>query len=407
MQLLRRLKDNSIIRTVFIAALALLAAISVFQGARNALAFSQDLQWDAAKALAMGVDPYELSQSPGKASEYSELADFYRMFTDKGLEQEMEANQFPSLLALLFPITLFEPAAARVIWLILNLIFTAGIVFLLRNTFFEKAGKYEYSTVVLLMLAGTPYRNQIGVGQHTLFAFFFFMLAVWFERTRPARLEAGNTAAAAFCLFVSYFKYTLTAPLALYFLYRKCYKELAISVGAHVILNGAAALWLGKSFIYVLTEPLKVASQLTAEGGIDLGVLLGGKFSYAVALIIALILTFISIRMPEGREAALFPMLVLWSLVLTYHRTYDFFVLSAAAIPFVTVEDTDRVLKEKKTFYAAFYWILVIAVYFVLRVFNENTASKIATGVLYYAFTLVLTWICMSAISKKGVDNGQ
>lgn len=405
MRLLRLLKDNIIIRRTLLALLAVLAAVSLLQGARNALMYSQDLQWDAAKALAMRVDPYELSQKPGKASEYSQLADFYRMFTDKGLEQEMEANQFPSLLALLFPITLFEPRAARVIWLILNLVFTAGIVMLLRNTFFEKAGKYEYALTVLLMLAGTPYRNQLGVGQHTLFAFFFFMLAVYIERTRPFKSEAANTLLSALCLFVSYFKYTLTAPLALYFLYRKRYRELAISVAGHVILTGAAALWLGKSFLYVLTEPLKVASLLTAEGGIDLGVLLGGKLSYAVALVIAVILTVISIRMPEGCETILFPTLILWSLILTYHRTYDFFVLSAASIPFIA-DTRQEAFKDKKIVYAVSYWIVLIAVYFILRVFNENTVSKTATGVLYYALTLAFTWLCISCIAKGGVDNG-
>ncbi|MCR5831103.1 MAG: DUF2029 domain-containing protein [Lachnospiraceae bacterium] len=408
MQSLRHLKDNKIVRWAFIAVLAILAAVSVYQGARNALAFSQDLQWDASKALAMRLDPYELSNDPDRTSEYTELASFYKMFTDKGLEQKMEANQFPSLLALLFPITVFEPETARVIWLILNLIFTAGIITLLKNTFFDKADGYGFAVAMLIMLAGTPYRNQLGVGQHTLFAFFFFMLAVWVEKTRPCRSEIANTLLAAFCLFVSYFKYTLTAPLALYFLYRKRYKELALSVGAHVILTGASALWLGKSFAYVLIAPLKVASQLGAEGGIDLGVIFGGKVSYVLAFLIAVALTVICIRMPEGYERILFLMLILFSLILTYHRTYDFFVLSAACAPFITEDGADKeIFASRKGLYTALYWVVTVFVYFILRVFNENTVSKVATGIFYYAFTLAIAWICIAGINKTGAKNGR
>ncbi len=409
MQLLRHLKDNRAIRTAFLAVLALLAAVSVFQGARNALEFSQDLQWDAAKALAMGLDPYELSKSPEEAVNYPQLAEFYGMFTEKGLKQSMEANQFPSLLLLLYPVTLFSPAAARVVWLILNLLFTAGIIALAKKTFFEKAGNYEYAVIVLVMLAGTPFRNQLGVGQHTLFSFFFFMLAVYIDKMRPVGSDAANMLLTAFCLFVSFFKYTLTAPLALYFLYRKRYAALAVSAGLHVILTQVSAVWLGKSFIYMIKAPLEVASALAAEGGIDLGVLLGGKLSYAVAFVIAVALMLICIRMPEEKEYLLFPMLILWSLILTYHRTYDFFVLIFASMPFFSgiSPSPEAVFGKKHALYAVWYVVLVIAVFFLLRLFGENNASKIATGVLYYAFTLVFTAVCILNLRKKVVSDGE
>ncbi len=43
------------------AVLIILAAISVVQGVRNALRFSQDFQWDASRSLLIGINPYEQS----------------------------------------------------------------------------------------------------------------------------------------------------------------------------------------------------------------------------------------------------------------------------------------------------------------------------------------------------------
>lgn len=390
MQSLRHWKDNRTVRAAVLALLALMAVVSVVWGARNAMEYSQDFQWDAARALRDGMDPYEMSYLERISEEEApELAGFYRMFTDKGLTQKMEANQFPSLLMLLFPLTYFEPALAKCLWLVLNLAFTAGIAILLKMTFFENADIYEYTAALLLMLAGTPYRNQLGVGQHTLFAFFFFMLAVYIEKKDVSKSPAGCLLIAA-CLFVSYFKYTLTAPLALYFIYKKRYRELAISVAAHVILTGVFAVRLGKSYVYMIKAPLEVASNLAAEGGIDLGVLLGSPLCYAMALIIAILLVVITVKMPQNCDNMLISLLILWSLILTYHRTYDFFVMSAAAAFVSPGETEDR--KENVAVWFLAYTLLIVSVYFGLRVFNENTVSKICVGILYYAFTIAFTY---------------
>lgn len=403
---MRRLQDLAAkkpIRIAVLCVLALMAAVSVYAGIKNALEYSQDFQWDAAKALSMRLDPYELSLSPEKASEYPQLDEFYRMFTDRGLKQKMEANQFPSLLMLLAPMTVFAPQTAKMVWCVLNLLFTAGIIVLLRKTFFEKTDAFDFGAVMLLMIAGTPFRNQLGVGQHTLFAFFFFMLAVYLEGSHPERYGPGRCIAVSLCLFVSYFKYTLTAPLALYFLYRKRYKEIAFSVLGHVCLTEAAAIWLGKSFIYMLRSPLKVASALAAEGGIDLGVLLGGTASLIVAFVIAVILTVVTVKLPAGCDKLLFAVMILWSLILTYHRTYDFFVLSAIAAVFGETL-TERFGEKAHNALLCWYVILLAAVYFGLRLFGENTASKIAVGVIYYAFTVTTTVLAIKLIRKK--ENG-
>lgn len=401
MPALSRLYSSRIIRTAVFAVLVLAAVVSVFQGVRNAFAVSQDFQWDAAKALCSGLDPYELSIYPERALEDPDLARFYAMFTDQGLKQKMEANQFPSLLLLLAPMTLFPPETAKIVWCILNLVFTAGIALLLRRTFFEDVPGYGFAAAVLITLAGTPYRNQIGVGQHTLFAFFFFMIAVWTDKKKPLP-PVADSVLIALALFISFFKYTLTAPLALYFLHRKRYRELAAAAAGHVILTGVCALYMGKSFVYMIKAPLEVASRLVSEGGIDLGVLFGGFKGYAAAFVIIAVLTVIIYRLPEGYEKAVMAVLILWSLVLTYHRTYDFFVLSAVAMVF-SKKDGMRYNRYFGRYIAVWYAVLVLLVYFVLRIFDENAVSKICTAIVYYAFTLYVTYalICTARSSKE------
>ena len=397
MPFISKLYDNRIVRAAIIIVLAMLATLSLYQGVRNATLYSQDFQWDAAKALCMRLDPYELSENPGSAAAYPELEGFYRMFTDKGLTQKMEANQFPSLLMLLAPMTVFSPYTAKIVWLVLNLLFTAGIIWLLRKTVFEDLPAFDCAALCLLMIAGTPYRNQLGVGQHTLFAFFFFMLAVYRDKRDVQKERKGIDIPMAACLFVSYFKYTLTAPLVLYFVYRRRLKELIVSVAGHVVLTAVSAAWLGKSFLYMIIAPLKVASVLTAEGGIDLGVLLKSPGAYAAAVLIMAALAVMAFRMPKGCGNLYFAILILWSLILTYHRTYDFLVLTAVAGMFC--EEPER---REGTVLKAYYMILLFAVFFVLRVFGESTASLTAAGIMYYLFTAAVTWEGIKTIKDKG-----
>lgn len=376
--------ENKKIRTLILLAAALLAIISVIQGCRNAAAFSQDFQWDAAKVFTLQINPYEESLHPSGILEQYGYEEYYK---------QMEANQFPSLLMLLIPYTFLKPLTARFIWLASNLLFTAGIIWLLRKTFLKTADKDVFTLLMLLMLAGTPYRNQLGVGQHTLFAFFFFLLAVYFSEKEKRQLLT------VLCLVICYFKYTLTVPLVLYFVYKKKWKELIASVLVHIGLTGLAAWWLGASFLDMIRMPLQVSSALAAEGGLDFGALLSGSpLSFALAGLVMVLLFVMMLLMPQGNDALVISMLTLWSLIVTYHRTYDFFVIVIAAALFYE--------KEQKTYIKAVYAATLLAVFFVLRLFSESTGSKICVGSLYYLFTIMVTGIGIVAIMnhKKSVQ---
>ncbi|MBQ7587054.1 MAG: DUF2029 domain-containing protein [Lachnospiraceae bacterium] len=363
---------NKGVRITVIALLAAMAAVSLIQGIRNAAEFSQDFQWDAVKAFTMRINPYDESLHP------SGILDAYG-FEDVYLQ--MEANQFPSLLMLLIPYTFFAPLTARYGWIASNLVFTAGIVILLGKTFLKTARKDVFAAFMLLMIAGTPYRNQLGVGQHSLFAFFFFLLAVWFDEREDRRISFTGTVV---CLFICYFKYTLTVPLCLYFIYRRRYAKIAVSVILHVILTVFSAWWLGDSLINMIVKPLKVSGALAGEGCLDFGVIFNGsKAAYAAAFAVMAVLFVLALRLEENRGSDYISVLTLWSLIITYHRIYDFFIIVIVLAFFLA--------KERSIYYKAGYGAVLAAVFFILRIFSESPGSKLVTGILYYAFTLAVT----------------
>ena len=362
-------KREKYLRVVLYGILGLLAAVSIVQGCRNAEAYSQDFQWDADKALVLRVNPYTESLNPTGALDAYGFEEYFK---------QMEANQFPSLLFLLFPYTLLTPLAARYAWLISNLVFTGAMVWLLRKTFFKEMQAQVFYLLVLLMIAGTPWRNQIGVGQHTIFSFLFFLLAVYFT-------QREKTVLASLSLAVCYFKYTLTVPLALYFVYKRKWKELVISVSIHILLTIGAAFWLKESFLAMIIEPLKVSSALSGEGSMDIGALMGGgPYAFVLAGLVMAGLLFLSFVMPKDQEPLLVSILLLWSLIVTYHRSYDYFVM---ILPFCYFNG----LANDRKWENAVYTILVFAVFFVLRLFSESPASLAGVGIFYYLVTFALT----------------
>lgn len=391
-----KLSNNKYIRKALLIIMILLAAVSLMQGIRNAARDSQDFQWDAMKVFSLRINPYDESASMNPTGIVKELGyeDYYL---------QMEANQFPSLLMLLLPFAPFSPLMARYIWIACNILFTILIVLLLRKTFLKEMDDYGFIILSLLMIAGTPYRNQIGVGQHTLFAFCFFLIAVYFSEYREKRSFIVTSIA----LFVCYFKYTLTVPLVLYFVYKKRYKEIIASVIPHAVLTAVGAWWLNDSFINMIIKPLKVSSNLSGEGSFDLTVVFGGSaIAYVAALIVMVILLIISLKLPEGFDCSLMSMLTLWSMVITYHRIYDFFVMILVAGIFTELSLDDEGIKKLTKLNVSglnyYYIITMLFEFFILRVFHESTASKFLVGTMYYALTLVITYILILLTKARG-----
>ncbi|MCR4738655.1 MAG: DUF2029 domain-containing protein [Lachnospiraceae bacterium] len=382
---IERILSDDRIKRIILTVFLLLAALSLFQGCKNAVMVSQDFQWDAAKAFTLRINPYDESLSPGGVLEKYGFEKYYL---------QMEANQFPSLLMLLIPFTFLPPLAARYVWLFCNLLFTAGIIILLRRTFLRDTDDFLFWFSVLFMISGTPYRNQLGVGQHTLFAFFFFLLAVYCLDMKGKK----GFIAVTLSLFVCYFKYTLTVPLALWFVYKKRYKEIIASVILHGVLTVFAAFWLKDSLINMILKPLKVSSALSSEGGIDLPAMLNGSpAAYVLSLMILLLLLVYAVKVTgyPDNEGLLISLLTLWSLVTVYHRTYDFFVLIILTVLFsVDFEHKRKIL--------CFYAVLMIYINYVLRIFSENPASRAGAALLYYTFAVTISAAAVRKLTKNG-----
>ena len=381
--------------TALYVLMALLAVVSVYEGICNALEMSQDFQYDAACALINGYDPYDLSLnfSKDRIPDIEGLKQFYGYFEGMGTPQKMEANQFPSLLYILTPYALMPYIPARILWLITNLLCTGVIIGLLRNTFMSRVDERLYPVFMMLMLAGTPWRNQLGVGQHTLFAVACFILAVTVAENGREEKSAAGTAAAGLLLSLSYLKYTVTAPLALYFIYRRRWKEFVISLVPHAVLTGVAAFILKEPYTDMLTKPLAVASALTGEGGIDVGVLTGGAaWSTGITAAVMLFILALALMMPEGNDELFISTAALLSLVMTYHRTYDYFIMIIVFGYFATGR-----MRAAQTVYL----ITTFAIFFVLRIYNESVISLTVSGALYYACVIAFVVISAEKVIKN------
>jgi len=153
-----------------------------------------------------------------------------------------------------------------------------------------------------------------------------------------------------------------------------------------------AAIILKASPVDMIKMPLFVSKALTGEGSIDIGALSGGaEWSMAVAGVIMLGCVIMALILPEGYDNRFFSLLLLLSLVMTYHRTYDFFVLAAAASGTCLAEGVKEGRRDR--IMAAVYIIIVLFFFFGLRIFNESRESLIIAAFIFYGY--LISYTCM------------
>ena len=139
----------------------------------------------------------------------------------------------------------------------------------------------------------------------------------------------------------------------------------------------------------MILMPLKVSSALASEGGLDFGALFGGSTAaFVLAALVFALLFVLALFTEKKSERLLMAVLLLWSLIMLYHRTYDFFPLIMVAGMF-TGEEKETYGKDKILLTG--FVVLLLLVFFVLRLFHENGASRIVAGALYYAYTVYAT----------------
>lgn len=72
-------------------------------------------------------------------------------------------------------------------------------------------------------------------------------------------------------LGISYFKYSVIIPFLFYYIYKKWYKEIILSIGMHILLTVLSAVYLSISVAEAICYPIKISMRSLEQGFIDLG----------------------------------------------------------------------------------------------------------------------------------------
>jgi hypothetical protein len=156
---------------------------------------------------------------------------------------------------LLIPYAVLEWQYAKAAWALTNYLMTFVFLYCL-----QKLWKIENKMLVIFLccafLISGPYRNVIRYGQHDLFVLALFMSAVI--------LSKKNKAAAGVLLGLSWFKYSTTFPLSLFFIFKKKWKPVLIGILTQCLLFAGVCLWLWESPLPILTNYLDVLKVHTS-----------------------------------------------------------------------------------------------------------------------------------------------
>jgi hypothetical protein len=303
-------------RTLVVASIILCAAVTVLWVTNAfvvALDKSQDFEWGPARALLHGSDPYQLYLSCDHCANPP--------FTTS------VAPSYPaSSLVLLWPVAMLPWPAAKATWAILNLFFGAGLSLILWRQFDPNNDWRTLAVGSIALFAGTPFLNNLGNGQHAVFTLLWFAAALWAERQ-------GKTAPASLLLAASWFKYSITLPLSLYFVARRQWAILIGAIAVHVVLTAFLAWWTGRSPLDLLLGPLRVAPVGISIGHLDVFGLatrmgLASKLgSWIVAFGLTGAVAGVVLRSEVEEELPLLSVLSLYAYTVVYHLAYDLVIL--------------------------------------------------------------------------------
>jgi hypothetical protein len=269
-----------------------------------------------------------------------------------------QAPNYPaSGLVILWPYAVWEWSIAKTLWAFSNIVFTAVIIWCLFQLLPQHTSVTVKILIATLFIMGTPWRNGIGNGQHALFTLSFFLLAVVMRI--HSKVNAGIP------LAISWFKYTITLPLSLFFARSKGgLVNIAIAAAIHIVLTIFAALWVNTSPLNLLLGPIHVAQSATGQGYLDIFAVASelGSSSNLVPGLAALVIlgvTYFTVRHDTDALSCL-STLSLSSMAVVFHLGYDFVVL---VIPL------SYALRERASNIRAKYYLLVIGlIWFVDRI---------------------------------------
>jgi Glycosyltransferase family 87 len=150
---------------------------------------------------------------------------------------------------LLAPYALMDWKYAKIAWALTNYMATFIIIYCLQNIW-----KIKYMSIIILTcsiyLISNPYRNVINNGQHDL-----FVLALFLSSVVSAK---NNKILSGILLGLSWFKFTVTFPLSLFFIIKREWLPMAIGILVQCFLFTVICFWLNQSHAYIIDRYLKV-----------------------------------------------------------------------------------------------------------------------------------------------------
>lgn len=295
------------LKAALLMLLLLAASLSIYQGFKNALKYSQDFQWSPSVIFWQGEDPYLESLLGNKSG---------RIILSQA------PNYFHHFYIMLWPLAQMDFEGAKIAWFSLNIMLASLALLVLKKH--ASLGWLEFMLLSALFFMSTPFRNCLGNGQASIFVL-FSLLMFWFSK---GPFNGGWLAAGIV-------KYSF-APV--FVIHSAMKKEIAVIVAMGLI--SASILFFGfhtNNFSMNLPiEPLLVATIKTSPGAADLMTLmrydLGLSFPLVAAISMSLAFSVALFLKNADKDLWSFSIISIASLLLFQHLGYDYVFLLPAFV---------------------------------------------------------------------------
>lgn len=312
-----------------IAILALMALASLSRGFSNALEVdrSDDFQWEPARRLLSGENPYQSFIETGWAEPRVTDAD----------GNNTPPNYPVTGYVFLAPYAAWDWSTAKTGWAVTNFVgagFLVWAIWIIARPGTPNA-RFWTMAACLLMLSSSPMREQISAGQHTIFSVTALLWA-WILGQKDGRWRWISFVLIA----ISWLKFSVTVPLTLAFLIHRRWREPLGALMLHVSLLALTCLWTGTGPVAMGLDFLKATRLGLSHQGIHsdvwdtlaVGRALAPNFGPAGGLIsvwclvaVAWIAKKRASRLP-GDHLGTFALLAMSSCLVGFHFRYDFLV---------------------------------------------------------------------------------
>lgn len=277
--------------------------------------------WYAGQFFLAGQDPYQAFFSGTSLP-----------MRQPGLE--ITPSNSPALMLVLSLLSLLPWFAAKVLWLLLNLLFACLSFWLVAKKMSYPGVSLDRQTntiIFLLFFNLSATRIAIENGQTTLMVVVLMLAAI--TLTKRSWVLAG------LFLGLALSKYSVSLPVVLFLLYQRELRVLGTAFLVQFFGFVGVAMLSGNPLFFVIEEYWQLSLRLKDQSGIHLASLIHGRSLddtlpalIGIALVVSLITWLLRRRPMRAVNTAildfhLVTILAIWSLLIGYHRLYDSLVL--------------------------------------------------------------------------------